>query len=304
MVFLGAAVDAPAKLNVSLRILGRRSDGYHLLDSVAVPITLFDFLHVEVSPAEAAEVSVVSNRSDLAGAHNLAYRAAALFLKKAGVCCRVAVTLDKRIPIGAGLGGGSSDAAAVLLALDRLVGTRLGREQLLDWAEELGADVPFFVCGRPARMRGIGEIVEPLPACPSWAVVVAFSGKALSTARVYEAYDRALTNRQPASNTNELLRGWAPPEEVFANDLEPVAIDIQPELRSLKQRLLDLGALQALMTGSGSAMFGVWQRFAEAQAVAERMRSEGTWACAATILDRSPKITEEIGKEQWAVAKR
>lgn len=290
-------VRAPAKINLSLRVCGRRPDGYHLLDSVMVPISIFDVLEISVWPAVVNEI-----RCDVAGGpaplgdDNLAVRAARLFLDRVPKKVCLQIDMRKEIPIGAGLGGGSSDAAAVLIALDFLLGTSVGEESLMGWGLELGADVPFFVFGRPARVTGIGERAESWGGyCPP-ALVVAFPGLGLDTREVYREYDASLT--KSASLSNKLmftgLRDYS--SDLLVNDLEAPACRILPSLKLLKQRLLDLGATGALMTGSGSAVFGVWGDRESAGRAAKQLVDAGIWARVAHVLGEAPRIegnTEE-----------
>lgn len=278
---------APAKLNLALRIVGRRSDGYHLLDSVMVPIDVFDELRVRLVREPGCRVELRSiGLPELLPEHNLAFRAARLFLEHAAEDGRVEIELKKHIPAGAGLGGGSSDAAAVLLALDRLFDTRLDASLLAEWGAELGADVPFFIYARPARVRGIGEIVEPLPAFPRPPLVVAHDHTGVSTAAVYGQYDRALTKREAPPIKDLFADPQVPLQEWMANDLEMAASRIQPGIPLLKRRLLNLGALAVVMTGSGSAVFGVFEETETARAAAARLQADGIWGRAVAVLDR------------------
>lgn len=288
--------SAPAKLNLSLRVVGRRSDGYHLIQSLMVPISLFDRMRIRTRPAPMRSIVLTSSGEAVAvGPTNLAARAAALFLDRLHERAEVHIHLHKEIPVGAGLGGGSSDAATVLLGLDSLFGGRIGREDLARWAVQLGADVPFFVRGRAACVTGIGEAVAACDDHPRWPMVVAYPGEPLSTAQVYGEYDRgkALTNAVPVGSNTVFTSRSVSPEELLVNDLEAVAIRIRPGLRLLKRRLVELGAQAALMTGSGSAVFGVWKRREEADVAAQRLRREGTWARAVEVLEESPEIAEE-----------
>jgi len=288
---LNATVLAPAKVNLRLRITGRRGDGYHLLESVMVPVSLFDRLSIRVLPAAGVEVGLTCNVPDLpVGDENLVVRAIKLFLRRTDRSVDVFVKLTKSVPVGAGLGGGSSDAAAALLGLNRLLDARVPEERLMAWAAELGADVPFFIYGRPARVSGAGEVVEDLGLCCPWSLVIAFPGEGLSTKAVYQAYDATLTKPSSASNLTAFASAEVPVQELLVNDLEAAAIRIYPPVGELKQQLLEMGALGALMTGSGSAVFGVWERQKEACAAAEAMQERGIWARAVEILDRTPEI--------------
>jgi 4-diphosphocytidyl-2-C-methyl-D-erythritol kinase len=203
----------------------------------------------------------------------------------------VEIHLEKNIPIGAGLGGGSSDAAAVLRALDLALGAGTPQSELIAWGCELGADVPFFVFGKPAWVSGIGDVIEPHSPGPIGSLVVASPGCGLSTPDVYRAYDGSLTKYRTDSTIRPLTRGRIPLEELLVNDLEPVAIQILPELQTLKQRLRELGAIHTLMTGSGSAMFGVWEDTKGALAAAKQMTNEGFWARTAEVLESAPRPT-------------
>jgi len=187
---------APAKLNLGLRVVGRRDDGYHLLESLFVPLELADRVRVEAEPAAVTSISVtmLGRAGDVpAGDDNLVTRAARAFLGAAGITARIALTLDKQIPVGAGLGGGSSDAAAVLCALAQQFANELSIQALAAVAVRLGADVPFFLDPRPAWVTGIGEQIEPIREFPALDVLLATPAPPLATADVFRALDAALT---------------------------------------------------------------------------------------------------------------
>lgn len=293
-------IQAPAKLNLILRVVGRRPDGYHLLDSLVVPITLFDVIDMSVACAGRTRVRVSPRVDGLPGRQNLAARAARLFLQRCGLTAAIDIRLRKEIPTGAGLGGGSSDAAAVLLALNRIFGRRMPRAKLASWGLELGADVPFFVHGRPARVTGIGDRVAPLPLNLHWSVVVAFRGTSLSTAKVYQAHARrsssSLTTRGANSSIPLSISERTLPADLLVNDLEAAAMAIDPGVRTLKRRLQELGAVGSLMTGSGSAVFGVWSRPEEARFAARRLGEEGIWTRMVEIVGRSPHMSRGDGR--------
>jgi 4-diphosphocytidyl-2-C-methyl-D-erythritol kinase len=285
-------VRAPAKVNLYLHILGRRADGYHLLDSLMVPVSLYDELRVRVSASETTStIAVGSNSAALpCGPTNLAHRAAALFLETTRRTAAVDISLTKRIPIGSGLGGGSSDAAAVLLALNRLLGCPFNPAELASLAGQLGADVTFFAYGRPARVGGIGEHVVPVD-LPTLPLVICTDGYALSTRQVYSRVDLAsLTSHEPVTNISELVGGRRPISKWLTNDLETAAAGVHPEVLSLKAKLVEQGALGALMTGSGSAVFGVWPDPQLARDAATRLRQQGLWAESVVTVNRSPAV--------------
>jgi 4-diphosphocytidyl-2-C-methyl-D-erythritol kinase len=267
------ALAAPAKINLGLRVRGRRSDGYHELDSVFLPLDLAD--EVELAATAGAEVTL-----DLAGATagvpggdaNLALRAGRAFLEAAGLPGGLAIRLRKQIPAAAGLGGGSSDAGAVLRALAGLHPGRVPPERLRALALGLGADVPFFLDPRPARVRGVGERIEPLPGVPALALLLASPGLPLATAEVYRAFDalapaltpdgvdptlRALRAiRDAGGDAGRVARSEL--EAAVRNDLEPAAARLCPPVTRLRARFGTLGALAVGLSGSGPTLYGVF----------------------------------------------
>lgn len=264
-------LEAPAKVNLGLRIRGRRSDGYHLLESLFVPLDLSDRLRVDVAsaaPGGPGGVTLRVSGERAAGvpedASNLAVRAAQDFLAAAGrEDLRVDIALEKRIPAQAGLGGGSSDAGAVLRALAALVPGAPEPSSLAALALRLGADVPFFLDARPALVRGIGERIEPAPRTPPLVLLLVHPGIGLSTAEVYAAFD-ALAGTLTAQDPGPTVR---PPEgplepqtlaRLLENDLEPAALRLCPPLLRLRQRIAEVGAVAVSMSGSGPTLFGVF----------------------------------------------
>ncbi len=293
MTPLSEELSAPAKLNLTLRVVGRRADGYHLVDSLMVPVNLYDVVGVTVAAPtrQSPRITVTSDSPDAPGGPgNLAYRASALFLQEIGKEMVVTVDIRKRIPVGSGLGGGSSDAAAVLLALNRLLNMPLPSERLSALGAELGADVGFFLHGRPARAQGVGEQIQPVVLPRSLTFVICSDGYVLSTKSVYARLDLSLTTRGHDSNINAFTDGRIPIEELLVNDLEWAAAQIHPQVLALKARLLQEGAVGALMSGSGSAVFGVWPSLRAAQAAARRLRQSGLWAEAVQALNMSPAV--------------
>jgi 4-diphosphocytidyl-2-C-methyl-D-erythritol kinase len=256
------------------------------------PISVFDHLELSYAPAPTTTIRCLGTGPTIPqDEQNLAGKAARMFLARNGLGGTVTIRIRKTIPVGAGLGGGSSDAAAVLRMLNIGLGTGIGTTELADWALELGADVPFFVYGQPAQVGGIGERITPREPTLSAPMVVAFPGLALSTAAVYAAYDRSLTRAADLSSGSSLASGQTPLREILVNDLEAAASDIYPPLRPLKARLLKLGAAGALMTGSGSAVFGVWNDRAAAEAAAAVLRTtDGIWAECVEIIRQTPEV--------------
>ncbi len=240
---------APAKLNLFLEVVGRRADGYHEIDSVFASIDLHD--EIDLDAAEEVALEVVGGDAP-ADATNLASRAAASL----GVGARI--TLRKRIPSGAGLGGGSSDAASALVGLDRLYGLGLGREGLLPHARRLGADVPFFLWGGVARCRGIGERVEPLPPPPRpLPFLLLCPALSTSTAAVYRALEPLLTGGRESA-TVFLERFQAEPDSgrvPFFNRLQAAAERLDPRLAEVRHEAERRYGRAFTMTGSGCCYF-------------------------------------------------
>ena len=305
----GIKLAAPAKVNLGLRIVGRREDGYHLLESLFAPITLCDDVWVECARAKrtSVEISVEIDPAapaSLAGSvpvgpENLAARAARAFLEAAGETASIRIRLHKRIPAGGGLGGGSSDAAAVLRALARWMPDRISPEILAEQALALGADVPFFLVAQPAMVRGIGEEIQPIQGIPTLNLILGHPGEALSTPQVFRAWDAlpsALTP-SPAGSTMRALSGLLTSTsadvaglagvlgDLLENDLEPAAVRLCPPVRRLQEDLLRAGALATGMSGSGATVFGVFADGSSAAAGFEQLapRAREWWHLAQTV---------------------
>ncbi|HEV8717586.1 MAG TPA: 4-(cytidine 5'-diphospho)-2-C-methyl-D-erythritol kinase [Candidatus Binatia bacterium] len=258
-------VLAPAKVNLYLRITGRRSDGYHLLDSLMVPVSLFDEITIEATGGQTHIAVTCDDAMIPSDETNLAYRAAALLCRETGTQARTSIELHKYIPAGAGLGGGSSDAAAVLKGLNTLLSLELSEDRLCTLGARLGADVPFFIPCRPARVEGIGEILTAAPPLPSRWLVIVVPPFGVSTPWAYRRFDELPPSETPPTY---VANQWPSPESLV-NDLERAVIPEYPQISSIKDSLLRLGAEGALMSGSGSAVFGVFQnRVAAEQAMA------------------------------------
>jgi 4-diphosphocytidyl-2-C-methyl-D-erythritol kinase len=282
-------IRAPAKINLGLRVVGQRSDGYHLIDTVMVPVSLYDDLEISTAGGaatkRAARLTVSCDHPLVpSGKKNIAYRAAALFLDEYAIDSEVHIDIVKRIPVGAGLGGGSSDAAATLLALNRLFHVRSPVRKLMRLAASLGADVPFFIGGVPARARGIGERLSPLTSLPRLWVVILYPEIVVSTAWVYRSVRVKLTKPTVNTSITTLLKN---PEfgGLLVNDLEPVTMARYPRVGALKGKLIHAGATGALMSGSGSAVFGIFNSLTKARRAFNRLRKEeGVQAFIARVL--------------------
>lgn len=254
-----SAVPAFAKINLDLRVLYKRPDQFHELRTIFQTISLADRLDIRFTPSRRTSIHVTSN---VEIADNLVIRATEACLRASG---RVEIHLEKNIPIGAGLGGGSSDAAAVLVALPVLSGTNLAPERMMEIAAELGSDVPFFLLGGTAVALGRGAELYPVADAPPPRYALLLTPDIhVSTAGAYQALSGQLTTESlqnkmvsfqgKAWRAGGGLAGAGDPEPGI-NDFETVVFQQYPRLKKLKQRLLKLGAEVALMTGSGSALF-------------------------------------------------
>ena len=246
---------SPAKVNLVLRVLGRRTDGYHDILSLMQRISLCD--EMLFSPRPGGIVVRCPDSSLPEDGGNIAYRAAAAFFSRAETPPGVEITIRKRIPVAAGLGGGSSNAATTLLALNEIAGYPLTREELVRMGTDLGADVPFFIFGDTAWASGIGDhLIEAAP-LPRIRFVLVNPGFAVSTKMVYQSLNLGLTNQAisysiPRFSTLEDLIGG------LTNDLERVTVRRHPVLDHIKTLLLENGARGALMSGSGPTVFGIF----------------------------------------------
>ncbi|HTW63047.1 MAG TPA: 4-(cytidine 5'-diphospho)-2-C-methyl-D-erythritol kinase [Bryobacteraceae bacterium] len=246
-----------AKINLDLRVLGKRTDGFHELRTIFQTISLADTIEIEYEHGR-TRIELHSNL-DIPG--NLILKATDLVMKAARATGRLRFTLTKRIPLGGGLGGGSSNAAAILLALPSLLGRPVPFEKLLELAAELGSDVPFFLTGGTALGIGRGAEVYPLPDVTSSPGLLVAPGIHSSTAAAYQALARqplSEVNTSTINNFQWVAGGCGVPGAKFRNDFETVVFQSHPQLESIKGKLLKLGAWRAMMTGSGSSLFGMF----------------------------------------------
>ena len=252
-----ARVRALAKINLDLRVLGKRPDGFHELRTVFQTIDLADALEITYTPARKTAISLVD---ELQIADNLVLRAARLLMDALRATGRIEMRLTKRIPMGAGLGGGSSDAAAVLLALPALMGRDVNLPMLCSIGEQLGSDVPFFLLGGTAVGIGRGSELFPLPDAPSQQGIVVAPGIHVNTAQAYrDLSPRLTTELQQNKMVSFQSVAWDTRSLASArNDFEAVVFEQHRKLATLKKRLVRAGATAALMTGSGSALFGLF----------------------------------------------
>jgi 4-diphosphocytidyl-2-C-methyl-D-erythritol kinase len=271
-----ARLEAFSKLNLGLRILRKRDDGYHELRTVFQTISLADRIGVAYTPASRTVITI-DGTPDIPD--NLVEKAARLVLHEAGITAEVHFDLKKRIPAGAGLGGGSTDAAAVLLALPVLAGCVIPEPRLFELAAELGSDVPFFLHGGTALGIGRGEELYPLPDLAQKNLLLVAPSVHSSTAEAYRDLSATLTSN---SLQNKLFsfqqQVWRGSKQDTANDFEEVVFARHPELRQLKDRLQLAGAKPAAMTGSGSALFAIFEDPGALAQARESLHGESTFA--------------------------
>jgi 4-diphosphocytidyl-2-C-methyl-D-erythritol kinase len=254
-----------AKINLGLRVLRKRADGYHEIETVFQQISLCDKVSIQaVRTQNRSQVTLETNHKDLpVDSRNLAARAAELFLRNFPQSLSVHLSLQKRIPIGGGLGGGSSNAATVLLAMNRLTGNLFSEENLLELAAKIGADVPFFIRGGLAAATGTGEILTPINRHLKLYIVIVVPKVSISTAWAYTNLKIRLTN---SKNNCTLTRFFRKQKElskwrsVVMNDFESLVFGNYQELKEIKEKLYIVGAKYASLSGSGSALYGIFDR--------------------------------------------
>ncbi|MDY7030634.1 MAG: 4-(cytidine 5'-diphospho)-2-C-methyl-D-erythritol kinase [Thermodesulfobacteriota bacterium] len=247
---------SPAKINLTLEVLHKRNDGYHEIRTIMQRIDLCD--EVEIS-LEGSGLLVRSEGEEIPqGAENIVYHAARLILEKFNIDPRVRIFIKKRIPVASGLAGGSSNAATTLVGLNKLFGLELTRERLMKMGKRLGADVPFFLFEKPALATGIGDILKEitLPS-PLWIVLVN-PGIRVSTAWAYKNVNMGLTRKRNNNRILPLILHNSHFHDLLYNDLETVTIKRYPEIQRIKEELVAKGAVGALMSGSGSTVFGIF----------------------------------------------
>ncbi|CEJ06331.1 4-diphosphocytidyl-2-C-methyl-D-erythritol kinase, partial [Acididesulfobacillus acetoxydans] len=263
---------AYAKINLALAISGLREDQYHELESVMQSVELHDLVRVGRRGS-----GLVCRCGSLSGPQNLAYKAADLFLQRWGRPEGIEIEITKHIPVEAGLAGGSSDAAAVLRALNRLFGLPYTPDILREMAAAVGADVPFCLAGGTMWATGRGEVLEALPAAPAFPLVLVKPRLGVKTGEVYRRWDRSgLRSRLKREDWLAVLRRPAAAKvaALLSNALEPAAMELVPAIAEIKAKLLHAGCLGALMSGSGSTVFGMAESALRAREIARSLRQD------------------------------
>lgn len=273
-------LSAPCKVNYRLDVIRRRPDGYHDLRMIMQRVDLCDTITLSLSDTPGVRVTCGSAEVP-DGPGNIAWRAADLLLRRSGREAELGIdiAIDKRIPVAAGLGGGSSDAATVLMGVNSLLELDLSDEELMKIGVTLGADVPFFIFKKTALAEGIGDLLTPLDAVPPVWLLLVNPRVPVSTAWVYQNLE--LTKRDAVSIVPRSFGTIGDLCAVLANDLEAVTVGRYPVIREIKELLLREGAAGALMSGSGPTVFGVFESEAGARACAGKLVAEHDWFCAA-----------------------
>ena len=275
---------SPAKINLCLSVLGRRPDGYHDVEMLMQMVGLFDEVTVSLG-GPGISVSCDS-RAVPSGEANIAWKAAREMLRTSGEAIGLAIEIKKKIPVAAGLGGGSGNAAAVLAALNRLLGIGLDRDRLAEIGARIGMDVPFFFFGPTAFARGRGEILTELLPLPRIPILLVNPGVETSTARVYKNLNLRLTKKGDCNKIARLnLRNIA---LGLHNDLETVTPVLHPVINRIKDALMDRGAVGALMSGSGPTVFGIFETEAACRVAADSLSPEGWSFYPVQTLTESP----------------
>jgi 4-diphosphocytidyl-2-C-methyl-D-erythritol kinase len=285
-------VVAAAKVNLHLRVYPRRPDGFHGILSLFQAVSLADVL--AISSLKESDTIEIEGDFDCSAESTTVYKAAKAYLAASGANVGLSIKVDKRIPTGAGLGGGSSDAAATLLGLEGLLDGGLGHSVLLEIGARIGSDVPFFLGSGAAIVSGRGEIVEPIEAREDFSLLLVEPGFPISTVGAYALLDRERPDDAEEPDLDRAaiscayrgdIRSWP-----FANSFEPVQEAQRPELGRIKRLLLGSGASFAAMSGSGSTMFGVFEDESKLRVAAEAIRGAGFRAYAASPLARIPYL--------------
>ncbi len=272
-----------AKINLTLDIVGRRPDGYHDLESVMQSVDIADVLHVSVTSGSG--IKITTDVPEIpSGPSNTVYKACALFKDAAEVDCGIAVSIEKRIPVEAGLGGGSSNAAAALLALNAMFEDVLTTDELIAVAARVGSDVPYFIAGGTALISGRGELIEELPSAPEMDIVIAKPEKGVSTSWAYGRL-AATPGRESLAGTEAMIEAIESGDRskvvaAMANDFDAVVCEAFPAIAELKRSLLDLGAEFAMLCGSGSGVYGVFDSPDKAKSAAETLAGKYPFAIA------------------------
>lgn len=260
-------IKANAKINLGLAVCGKRQDGYHLIDTVMQTVCLYDLIEIE----KADNIAVTCSNGDIDEKDNIAYKAATMFFSKTGICKGAKIKIQKNIPTCAGMGGGSADAAAVLVGLNSLYSADLSDQELCEMAVKLGADVPFFIKGGCQRAQGIGEILTDYKPLEKGYIVLAKADKKPSTAEMYRVIDN---NEAIKVNTEKIL------EYIEKNDLKGLSQNLSNAFETvwkqsaLKEKMSAFSPLAISLTGSGPTWFALYEDLESAKGLFEYLKKE------------------------------
>ena len=263
---------SPAKVNLFLRVLRKRADGYHDIMSLMQPISLYDEISLDIREGRGISIEC-DNISIPVDRTNLAFKAAEAFFKTTGINNKAIIKIKKRIPVAAGLGGGSSNAATVLMALNELTSLNLSANDLAKIGLAIGSDVPFFLVGKPCLAKGRGEILEPVELPKFWYVLIN-PGFPVSTQWVYRNLNLTKNIENININISKVSENLAAIQRLLINDLEAVTLRKHYEIQELKDALLALDATGALMSGSGPTVFGVFLNKGKAKKAFEQIKKD------------------------------
>lgn len=267
-------LNAPAKVNYLLDVIRRRSDGYHDLRMVMQRVNLCDEITITMTKTPGISVSCGKNGVP-DGPGNIAWKAANTLLELSDYNQGINISIIKNIPVAAGLGGGSSDAASVLMGMNELLHLKLSDQRLMDIGVTLGADVPFFIFKKTALAEGIGEALSAMPTMPAAWILLVNPGVHVSTAWVYK--NLQLTNGRELNKLPVSYRDLKDVCSIFANDLESVTIPAFPVIADIKNRMLQHEALGAMMSGSGPTVFGLYQDKDSAEQAMAAITNDTGW---------------------------
>ena len=271
------ALKAPAKINYLLDVIRRRPDGYHDLRMIMQRINLCD--EIDITLNDTPGLSVTCGRQGVPdGPGNIAWKAARILLDMAGTGQGATISITKNIPVAAGLGGGSSDAASVLMGMNELLGLKLSDGQLMEIGVKLGADVPFFIFKQTALAEGIGEQLQVMPPMPSAWILLVNPGVHVSTAWVYRSLQ--LTNQKTLAMLPKFFDSIDNICQILSNDLEVVTIPAFPIIGDIKSRMLEMGASGAMMSGSGPTVFGLFRDKELAEKARQTLTENTSWYAA------------------------
>lgn len=263
-------INTPAKINLGLNVLRKREDGYHDIETFFYPIKLYDTLTF----SRASDFQFKCSDSSLNNFNNLVVKAKQFLEEESKIKIMVKIDLEKRIPVGAGLGGGSSDAAATLLGLNQFLNLNLDQPALHKIASKIGADVPFFLDPKTCYAEGIGDILTPMECSSLYPILIIYPGIHISTRWSYENVKPSLPQFSLKKLVEDCDIDFLFMENKIKNDFEEVAFQQYPIIKSIKDELYKLGAMFSLMSGSGSSVYGIFPTLLKAEIALEKFQEK------------------------------